>query len=276
MPDAQLGRLRGIAVRVGHQHKASSHGPGQTCILAVTARQRPHDSCIPIAGRFMNHPVWLKVVCIVSIVLGSLGLLMSIAGLVGQLSIERTNDATLRLMESLQQGAAPQPMIELQKELQSEIVAIQQRFMPLNLVLLGGNVLVAGALLAGGIQALRMKPAGRKLLLAALIAAAVFEVVRVPPTAFMQWQMSKLMSPFMQRIMDAGTPPGTAVPPAQRRFMDKMARSVMVTTILIGIVTALSMAAVKIAFYVAGAWLLRRPHVRAMYLPEPAVAEVMG
>jgi hypothetical protein len=223
----------------------------------------------------MNNPVWLKVVCIVSIVLGSLGLLMSTMGLVGQLSLERTRDATLRWMEALQKNA-PQPMIELQKEMQNEMVAVQQEWMPLNLALLGVNVVVAGALLAGGIQALRMKPAGRKLLLAALIAAAVFEVVRLPPTAFMQWQMSKLMSPFMQRVMEASTPPGKALPPAQRQFFDKLGRSVMVTSILVGIITTLSMAVVKIAFYVAGIWLLRRPHIRAMYFPEPAAAEVIG
>jgi hypothetical protein len=167
-------------------------------------------------------------------------------------------------------------MIELQRELQTEMASIQREWRPLNLSFLGLNLFVASMLLAGGIQALRMKPSGRKLLLAALATAAVFEIVRIPPTAIMQWQTSKIMSPYMQRMMAASTPPGTTMPPGQRQMMDKMMRSVMVSAILVGIVTALSMAAAKIAFYVAGVWLLRRPHIRAMYSPQQVEAEVVG
>jgi hypothetical protein len=221
----------------------------------------------------MYHPVWLKVVCIVSIALGALGLLMATLGIVGQLTMERTHESTLRLMESLQQGA-PQPMMDLQKELQAESMAIQRQWLPLSLSLLVVNVFVAGVLLGGGIQALRMKPGGRKWLVAAMAAAAVFELVRLPPTAIMQWQTSKIVNSYINRILEATTPAGANVPPAQRQAMNKMTRSFMVAAVLFGMVTALSMAVAKIAFYVVGVWFLRRPHIQAMYSPA-ATAEVV-
>ena len=73
----------------------------------------------------MNNPVWLKVVCIVSICLASLGILVSIAGLFGQLMIDRTEAATVKFMDALQQGI-PQQTKDLQKQLQHEIADVQR------------------------------------------------------------------------------------------------------------------------------------------------------
>jgi hypothetical protein len=222
----------------------------------------------------MNNPVWLKVMCIVSICLASLGILVSIAGLFGQLMIDRTEAATVKFMDALQQGI-PQQTKDLQKQLQHEIADVQRYWQSVNLCLAGVNLLVAGILLAGGILALRMKPGGRKLLLAALAIAAVFVFIRLFAEAGMQWQISKTMGPFMEQVMQSATPPGTAVPPAQRQMMQKMSRSIMVFSMLVGFVTTLSLALVKIAFYVAGIWLLRRPHIKAMYTQQFAPAELV-
>lgn len=222
----------------------------------------------------MNNPVWLKVVCIVSIVLGSLGLLMTTTGIVMTLMAERVQASTLRWMEVVQKWAGIPPQVqEVQRELMIEMAAVQERWVPINMGVLAVNVFVAAALLAGGIQALRMKAFGRKLLLAALAVAAVFEIVRVVPTSLMQWEISKQMGPYMQPIMEASTPKGPVMPPAQRKMIQTIMRSSTVAGVLLGLLTALGMAVVKIAFYLAGVWLLRKPHVVAMYAP-PVVAIV--
>jgi hypothetical protein len=44
----------------------------------------------------------------------------------------------------------------------------------------------------------------------------------------------------------------------------------LVASTIMGLLTALGLAIVKLAFYGAGMWLLTRPHFRAMY--EPAIA----
>jgi hypothetical protein len=224
----------------------------------------------------MNNPVWLKVVCIGAIVLGALGLVMAATGIVGQLMAEQTQASTLRWMEAMQGGGGLPPQVQdIQRELMTESARIQHRWRPISLAISIVHFFVAAALLAGGIQALRMKESGRKLLLGALATTIVFEVVRLPPTALVQWEMSKLMGPYMQRLMDASAPQGAAMPPAQRRTMQTVMRSTMVASVLIGFLTALGMAVVKIAFYVAGVWLLRQPHVRARYA-APLAAEVVN
>jgi hypothetical protein len=213
----------------------------------------------------MNNPVWVKAVCIVSIVLGSLGLLMATTGVIFTLMAERSQDSMLRMMQAFSAGGMPPEVQEVQKQLMADTAAIQKRWLPINMVILGFSFLVAATLLAGGIQALRKRAAGRKLLLAALCIAAVFELVRVVPTSLMQWEISKLMSPYMQRLMDVSVPKGPAMPPAQRKMMQTIMRSSMTAGVLIGFLTALGMAAVKISFYLGGIWLLRKPHVLAMY-----------
>jgi hypothetical protein len=217
----------------------------------------------------MNSPVWLKVVCIVSIVLGALGLLMAMTGIAGQLFAAEAQESTLKMMEAFQVGGVPPAIKEIQKEMMDASVAVQRRWMPINLAISIVHLFVAAALLAGGIQALRMKPSGRKLLLMALVAAILFEIGRLPPTGIMQWEMTKVVGQFSQRLMDAAAPSGKALPPGQKKTIQMVMRTSMVAGTLIGVLTALGLAIVKLAFYAAGVWLLIRPQFRAMY--EPAI-----
>lgn len=217
----------------------------------------------------MYSPVWLKVVCIVSIVLGALGLLMAAAGLLGQWKAEDWQKSTAKLMQAMQAGGVPPQFKELQQEMMDQTMVVQRQWRPMNLAISTVHLCVAAALLAGGIQALRLKPSGRKLLLAALCLAIVFEVVRIVPTSIMQWQISKIIEPYMQKLMDAASPPGKALPAAQRKSLQMVMRASMMAGLLIGVLTAAGMAIVKLAFYITGIWLLRRPQFRAMY--EPAI-----
>lgn len=222
----------------------------------------------------MNHPVWLKVVCIGCIVLGALGLAASVTGIIGLLVAEQGQVWMEKLMGAVQQGMPPQ-MKEVQGQLMQESMDIQRQWRPFHLALAVTNLFVASGLLAGGIQALRMKPVGQKLLLAALAAASVFEVVRAVPTTLMQWQTTQLMGPYMERLMEASTAQGQNMPPAQRQSFQRMMRSTMVAGTLMGLAMTIAIATFKIAFYVAGIWLLRRPHIQAMYNRQFAPAEVV-
>lgn len=223
----------------------------------------------------MNHPAWLKVVCIGCIVLGSLGLLTGLIGIAGQLFNASVQSSMEKFMGAMQQGA-PNKTLEIQRKMQAEIGAVQQRYLVMNLILLGVQLFVAALLLVGGIQALRMKPVGHKLLIAAMSAAVVFELVRLPPTIIMQWESSKIMQPFMDEMMAGSGPQGGGMTPAQKRTFQTIMRSSMMFGVLFGVAMALGMAAVKIAFYGCGIWILRKPHIRDRYAGVLAPAEVVA
>ena len=94
----------------------------------------------------MNNPVWLKVVCIGCIVLGSLGLLTGLAGVAGQVFSASMQSSIDKFLNAMQQGA-PNPAFDVQKKMQAEIVAVQHRWLVTNLILLGVQLFVAAGLL---------------------------------------------------------------------------------------------------------------------------------
>ena len=224
----------------------------------------------------MNHPAWLKFVCIGCIVLGSLGLLTGLMGIAGQLFNAGVQSSMEEFMNAMQKGV-PNKTIEIQRKMQAEMMAVQQRYLVMNLIFLGMQLFVAATLVAGGILALRMKPNGRKLLIAAMSAAVVFELVRLPPTIMMQWESSKVMQPFMDEMMAASSPQGGGgMTPAQKRTFQTIMRSSMMFGVLFGVAMALGMAAAKVAFYGCGIWILRKPNIRERYAGMLAPAEVVG
>lgn len=220
----------------------------------------------------MHHPMWLKVVCIGSIVLGGWGGCTSVSGTLDQFLAESMQQSMLRrVQETLPK--AEHPAKDLVESLVTEMLELQRRWRPINLALAIIHLVVASCLLTGGVLALRRKPAGRKLLLAAAASAAMFEVVQIVPSSIMQWQAAKLTAPYLQRFADVVASASDSSKLDQN--MLRVIAAVTEASALMRITAALGMMLIKLAFYLATVWLLRQPHIRALYSGQFAVAEVV-
>ena len=185
-------------------------------------------------------PKALKVLCITCIVLGSFGLLSSLAG-----------TATLffqaDVLEFQQTMGTPD-----QQAMQSRINEIQKDFVILNLVLTFGSLLISIVLLAGGIAVLRKKKWGPKFFSATLAMAALFVFVRTAVMSFIQWQISgevyKIMTGSIQGTPNVGT-------------MESVIQMSMVVGLLVGVAWMVGLA----GFYLWGWNFLKKDRCQAFF-----------
>jgi hypothetical protein len=203
----------------------------------------------PGAGR-------VKAICIVAIVLGCLGVFSALGGMVGLLFGQQIQGA----MSTPNQPGMPPEMVQAQRDMERDLYAIQNRFLPINAVLIALLVLVSAGLLIGGIQSLRRVTPGRKVLVAACSAAIVFELLRGIVQVVIQAQTISMTMQHTERMLDAGGgPPGMA----------EMAMTVARVAIIVGIVFGVLWMLAKLVFYGISVWYLRKPSVVA-YLDGPA------
>ena len=144
--------------------------------------------------------------------------------------------------------------------------AVQDRFLAVNAVLLAGHVIVAAGLLVGGIQSLRRKIPGRKILIAACLSAIAFELIRGTVQAFIQVQVMSVMSRFFQEMMEVSM--NEAAEAAEWVAWGARAAMVVGVLMLIGWILA------KVVFYSVTVWYLRKPAVR-QYLDAAEVTAVV-
>lgn len=117
------------------------------------------------------RPGGLSLVCIVIIVLASLGLLTGCLGLASQASQARVQQA----MAAMQAGN--QPMAKLQQGYNDRVMAITDRYRWATLPLMIAKMAVEVGLLAGAIFCLRLDRRGAAWLQAGLVSAIVVEAL---------------------------------------------------------------------------------------------------
>ncbi len=192
----------------------------------------------------------VKAVCIIAIVLGAGGLATALMGTVGLVVGKQMQAA----FSGFSQPGTPQPVKDLQLETQRQIQVIQDRFWTVNLVILLGHAIVASLLVAGGIQALRRVRPGRKLLIAACLAAIAFELVRGIVQSVIQVQVLSVTMRFMEQMMEIS--------------MDQAADAVewlvwfSRLAVVAGVLLAIAWILAKLVFYGLAVWYLRKPAVR--------------
>jgi hypothetical protein len=201
---------------------------------------------------------WLKAICIIAVVLGILGVLNALSSAAGLIFSQQIQSA---FSPGLQPGI-PQEMVDAQNQMQAELQAVQERFWAISAVLILVHVMIALALLVGGIQCLRRVPPGRRVLLAACGAAIPFEIVRAIVHAMIQLQSGAVTAKFMPRMMEAGD--GSA-PPQVAEFAMTVAKAGMV----VGLVMGLFWVTLKIIFYVISVRHLRKAEVRSQLDAAP-------
>jgi len=201
---------------------------------------------------------WLKAICIIAIVLGSLGLLNALASTAGLIFGRQIQNA---FSTSFQQDE-PEAMRDAEEQMYAELQTIQDRFFAISAILIPVHVIVALALLVGGIQCLRRVPPGRRVLLGGCYAAIPFEITRAVVEALIQFESWAVTSRCMPEMMEAG---GGNAPPQMAEFVMTFAKAGMV----VGLVMGLVWVTLKLVFYIAAVRHLRKPEVRAHLDAEP-------
>ena len=123
--------------------------------------------------------------------LGSLGFLGAVVGIGGLLYQEQISEFQKTMGDASQQ------------EMQAKMTAAQNTFFIPNLLLTICNLFIAPALLIGGIGILMKKVWGQKILSRALIAAAIFILLRTILTSIFQVQFFGIMKETMMKQIPA-------------------------------------------------------------------------
>lgn len=132
----------------------------------------------------MKRPGILTAICIIGIVLASLGGLGGLCGL----------------------GSAVVQLSGQQLAMDAEMQAFQQRWLPVSLTIICFKMVVVGLLFYGTISALRLAPHGCKWLGIAMWAGLIFEVGQIYPIISMQLQVFDLMKDDLMRQQPPGGP----------------------------------------------------------------------
>jgi hypothetical protein len=209
----------------------------------------PQAQQVPVARGPL--PTGLKAVCIIAIVLGGLGTLFSCGGA-----------ASLAIGPSIRAafGTPAQPGIDqesarMQRELQAEMAAIGQEYLPFTIASVILHLFSGLALLCGGILALKLSATGRSILLVGCVLAILYELVDGVLNVVIQLRTVPLAQKMMDQVLQQG---GQAeLPPAFGQFM----LVIMFVTLGISLVTVV----VKIAFYVMSVVYLKKPHIVAYF-----------
>lgn len=224
----------------------------------MTDQPSPFDAYQPPVMAAEVAPVkdrsfgWLKAVCIISIVLGSLGVLNAMFSAVGLVFGQQIQGA---FTPGFQPGV-PQEAIDAQQQMQAELQAVQDRFWATSAALILAHVMIALGLLVGGIQCLRRIPPGRRVLLVACSVAIPFEILRAIVQALVQFQAGAVTTRYLPKIMEAS---GGNAPPQMAEFTMTFAKAGMV----VGLVMGLFWVTLKLVFYIAAVRHLRKPEARA-------------
>lgn len=187
-------------------------------------------------------PGAVTAVSVLAIVLGVLGLLTVCGGGVGLIA-----NTALQGMMTVPPNATP--MQKAQIELNQEIMGLTQRYLPLTLVFLGAQLVLAPMLIYGGVKTLRMDHAGRRFLIYTFLALIAFEVIRTAFQFYLQLQMLPLYDEMAMRVAREGGGTGE----------DEMILRFTKGATMFGLVAALVWPAVKIVLYALSSRYLALP-----------------
>jgi hypothetical protein len=198
------------------------------------------------------RPGWLTAVCVIAIVLGTLGLLGSLLGAVNMIYGEQVQQWIQKMVTAGQQTNAPPGFDDFQNRIQDRIVEIQRRWQTVNLVVMMVNLVLSSCLIFG----------------------LLFQVLKLVPTIGIQLATADIMDDLMSEMTQQATQGQGAMPPAQQRTI----RTVMSTSarigVVIGILYALTIEAVQAVCYTFGIVYLRKPYIRALYANQAGAAVV--
>ena len=208
-----------------------------------------------------KRPGWLTAMCVISIVLGSLGIIGGLSGVVGLAMQSRTQQINSMFMPPGPAGGPQAKMKELQEEMQQAIQPVIKRWNPFSYVLILFRLVQGGMLVAGGIMTIGLKPTGRSLLTAVLLVSIPIDLAQAALQAVIQHQTMAVVGSFMPRMMEASAPPGKPLPAGVSNMTTTMMNVAAIGMIVFTVVWV----GVKIGFYISSALYLRRPAIVSLF-----------
>lgn len=202
----------------------------------------------------------LITICVLAIVLGCLGLCNGLF-----------TGGALVVGKQMQQTFQPQQppgmkndLFEAQKEMQDEINAVADQFLPANIVIVVVRFTIATMLIVGGLLSLGLKPTGRNVLLAALVCGLAFEVGRTAVESMIQMRSLAAMDTYMKKMIGAGPQGGN---PQQAQQAQEIVKVSMKIGIVLGFALVGIIVSIKMFFYSISLYYLTRPPVKMLFYP---------
>lgn len=219
---------------------------------------------VPYAGVAPSaRPGLLTTLCVLCIVLGALGILNSLLGAMGAAG-GRAFQAWIAPKTAT---GMPPEMQEAQQKFQDDVAAVQDKFFWALVPSIGFRFVAATLLLMGGIRALSLKESGRKLLLAACVAGAVFELGHAILQSLVNLEMMTAVNSYVENLMNA-IPQNNKTPPGFTNMMQAITRGAIIASVILSYLIAL----LKIGLYLSGLVYLQKKHVRARFTSgQPAL-----
>lgn len=206
-----------------------------------------------------QRPGGLTAICVITLVVGALGVLSGISQFVNLLIGQKLQAAVLQA-----QAGAGEAALQAQREMQAKMAAITQKYAVYHWVCATTQSILAWIMIVGAVLSLRLRPAGRTLLLVALVASLLFEPAKAVLTAAVTKQSAPVIVASMKAAAQNSAPPGSRQSEEIGQMMGGLSQLVVVMqwVVLIG------MTALWCIFYLVGVWYLTKPAVRALFAPD--------
>ena len=206
----------------------------------------------------------LTAVCVIALVVGILSAFSVISQFANLLFADKLQAAVARI----QPDAGAQ---QLQQEMSEQTAAITRKYAIYHWLSAATQSVLACLMIVGAVLALRLNPAGRKLLLAALIASLLFEPAKAALTAAVLRETAPVIVASMQQAAKASAPEGAQQP----QGLDPMISGISQLVVVMQWIMLIGLTALWCVFYLVGVWYLTRPAVKALFVPE-APSETAG
>ncbi len=211
------------------------------------AYRPPVDYGLPPVSR---RPGMLTAVCVLAIVLGALGIGVVLLGSVNLAFQDQIQGAFTPAPPPNQKG---KEIFDLQQAMNKDIRTLNAKFFWANAGIFAVHLVLATLLLVGGIRTMQLNPSGRKLLMRACLLTILFELGRGAVHGLMQYEMYPLMTHHMSRMANASGGPGGQG--------TSLIETSMTIILVVGVVFAVGLMALKLGYYVYAVFYLRRSRI---------------
>jgi hypothetical protein len=226
------------------------------------------DRDVPDEVTIPRRPGGLTAICVIAIILGVLGVITALMGMAGAVAGQAMQKAFTPSMPQNMDDEA----LEVQIEMNEAVQEMGQRFILPNVAFIVFGLAVAIGLIVGGAQSLKIKPAGRMILVAVFLVAILFELARGGFQLYVQMQVMAVMGEYWPRLIKAAAgqqPPGG---PDMETLMNIALSVAKVTAYSVVILPVL----VKGGFYAIGAFYLGRERVKQLFERSDAAQSPFG
>ena len=205
-----------------------------------------------------QRPGGLTALCVLTIVLGSLGLLMGLSAIGSLLFQGQMQNAIAQLQPDAEAA-------KVQQEIAEETNALMRQHLVRNWIFAVVRLNVAMALLLGGIWSLGLKRIGRATLLVVFAIGILFEIAQIWPLLedrqLTAQTFDRMMQAQMHKQQQPNTPQGFDAPMKMIGQVVAAMQMVMMVVLLLA----------KCGFYTFGLWYLTRPATAGRFVRPKSV-----